>query len=68
MTIDEVATKLNVSRVIAYGFVRFLEQKGLVTTTGGKRPPGTRGKAPKVYALKADAAAELTDLLKDFVK
>jgi hypothetical protein len=60
MTIDELALKLGVDQTVAYGFIRFLEEKRWATTVGAKKEPGARGKGKKIYALKAEAAKELS--------
>ena len=67
MTLEEMALKLGVDQTTAYGFVRFLEAKRLVTTVGSKKKdPGSRGKGKKLYAIKAEAAKELSDLISSF--
>ena len=61
MTINDIASKLNVDRTTANGLVAFLRAKGLILKVGDHKAPGTRGKPAAVYALAE--GADLSEVL-----
>lgn len=63
MTINDVMEKLNLDKNTAYGFLKFMEKKGLVKGKGHQREPGVRGKGLKLYELSASAASDLAGFL-----
>jgi hypothetical protein len=63
MIITEIATKLSVSKELAYGLVRYLEHIGAINTSGVRREPGAKGKAPVEYVLSDNAEVLLKELL-----
>lgn len=54
MTIDQIATKLNINYQVAYGLFSWLKAIGAATTTN---PPktGAKGKPAKLYSLTPEA-------------
>lgn len=63
MTINDVMNKLNVDKATAYGFLRFLETKGLVVASGTEKTPGAKGKGLKVYQFSDSAPSDLAGLV-----
>ena len=49
MTVDQFAEKHNIDRNIAYGFLRYLADAGLVRTDKLPQPPGKKGKPAIIY-------------------
>lgn len=62
MTIVEMAEKLNVSRDLAYGFVRFCEATKVLRPVG-KQLTGERGKPAFQYEITDDDLGMLASLL-----
>lgn len=59
MTVDDFADLTKLERNVAYGFLRFLAETGLVKTGTRKQPEGKRGKPTTLYYLDADMATRL---------
>ncbi len=64
MTIQDVMTKLNVDKATAYGFLKFLEAKGVAKGNGHQKNPGVKGKGLKLYELSDSAGSDLAGFMK----
>lgn len=58
ITIVQLGEKLGVSRDGAYGFIKFLVEKGLATKVGTTHVPGTKGKGSDIYQIDGAHAGE----------
>jgi hypothetical protein len=50
-TVEQFASANGVQKPVAYGFLRFLAEKGLASTSKADKKEGTRGKPSVVYDL-----------------
>ena len=55
-TVEQFASANGVQKPVAYGFLRFLAEKGLASTSKADKKEGTRGKPSVVYDLPETAA------------
>lgn len=62
-TTDTLSQALGVERAIGYGFLRFLEAKGLVENLGVRKVEKQKGKGPTYFRLKPGADQTLAHLL-----
>jgi len=64
-TSRELATFLHVDPLVSYGFIKFLQAKGLVSLSGKKKADGAgRGKPEYLYTFAENADVGLSELLK----
>lgn len=68
MTVEQIAEKLGVSHKDAYGFVKFLQSKGVLSVTGSApRPPGQRGKGASVYSVSSNVETALSEIVRSLL-
>lgn len=57
-TVDQFANANGVEKPVAYGFLRYLAEKGQVSTSKAVKPEGTRGKPAVIYTFTPELAAQ----------
>jgi predicted ArsR family transcriptional regulator len=67
-TVQQFADKVKVDKQECYGFLRFLEARGVVKDAGTVRPPSGKGKGTKIYEITPETAPHITDMLSDLAK
>lgn len=61
-TTKDVAQILSTDETIAYGVVRFLEQKGALTRVGDRKAPGSKGKGALLYEISPNTGMILESI------
>jgi hypothetical protein len=65
-TVEQFSKANNVEKPVAYGFLRYLAEKGLATTTKATKPENQRGKPAVIYHIEASVATSFN--VKEFVE
>jgi len=66
-TVDQFSEANSVEKPVAYGFLRFLAERGFATTTKTDKVAGKRGKPSTIYTLTEGAVAFLGSSVKEYV-
>ena len=59
LTVVELAEKLHVERQEAYGLIKFLEAKQLVSLKEVRKEPGSKGKGANVYEFPEEISLKI---------
>lgn len=62
-TTEQIAEKFGVEKTVAYGFLRFLAEAGIVETGRAAKVEGRKGKPATLYKLEANTGEKLSQLL-----
>lgn len=65
-TVDQFSTQFNVEKPVAYGFLRLLADKGMVSTSKADKPAGTRGKPATIYTFSPETAEKFSAFVDGF--
>ena len=63
-TVEQFSQANSVEKPVAYGFLRYLAEKGLATTTKATKPENQRGKPAVIYHVETSVATSLN--IKEF--
>lgn len=66
-TVDQFSSANSIEKPVAYGFLRFLAERGFATVTKTDKVPGKRGKPSTIYTLTDSTVAFLGDTVKEYV-
>lgn len=66
-TVDQFSEANGIEKPVAYGFLRFLAERGFATTTKTDKVAGKRGKPSTIYTLTDGTVAFLGGAVTEYV-
>lgn len=66
-TVDQFSSANSVEKPVAYGFLRFLSERGLATESKTEKVAGRRGKPSTIYTLTPESVAFFGTSIKEYV-
>lgn len=67
LTVSDVATRMNVTRAVAYGLIHLLEKKGMLTPVSKKVNQG-KGKPASLYQFNETHATACAELVRSLIQ